>query len=145
VPVVVALLATAVRADFQSEYDHAAQTLLCDCGCSPQSVHACACGRAAEMRGEIAAKVRGGQTGQQILDEAVAQRGQQALIAPPAAGFNVVAWLAPTFALLLGIGGVALLARRWRRPPSAAPAGPPAGDPNDPYLARLEREVRELR
>lgn len=141
-----ALLALApARADFESEYDLAARTLLCDCGCSPQSVHDCACGRAAEMRNEIAAQVRGGRTGQQILDEAVARNGEKVLIAPRASGFNVVAWLAPMFALVFGTAGVFALARRWRKPAAALPAPPAApAASDDPYVARLEREVREL-
>ena len=48
----------------QKAYLEVATTILCDCGCHPQSVHACACGRAAEMREEIAAALtRGGPGG----------------------------------------------------------------------------------
>ena len=44
-----ALLAPAAMAYDESEYLKAAETILCDCGCHPQSVADCACGRAAEL------------------------------------------------------------------------------------------------
>ena len=40
-----------VHARSQTGYDEAINTILCDCGCHPQTVKECACGRAAEMRG----------------------------------------------------------------------------------------------
>jgi len=128
------------------ENDKATRALLCDCGCSPQSVHDCACGRASEMKNEIAAKIRGGMSGQQVLDEAVAKRGEKVLISPTATGFNLFAWLGPGAALLLGIASVVLVLRRWRPDPKANVPAPRQRSPSDDeYLARLEREIREHR
>src|SRR5262245_42801351 len=71
-----------------AEYSRAATTILCDCGCHPQAVHDCACGRAAEMRGEIAASIRNGKSGEEVIAAFVAQHGEQIRVAPTAAGFN---------------------------------------------------------
>ena len=56
-----------------AEVEIAAEAILCDCGCHPQSVHACACGRAEEMWAELAAEVEAGGpeggplTGEQVI------------------------------------------------------------------------------
>lgn len=127
------------------EYDVATRMILCDCGCSPQSVHDCACGHAAEMREEIASAIRSGQTGQQVIDAYVAKYGEKIRIAPTASGFNLLAWLGPGVALLAGGAASVLILRRWKRV-SAAPGpgpreAPPAAD--DPYVARVEQQLKE--
>jgi len=133
----------------------AAEAILCDCGCHPQSVHDCACGRAEEMWSELAAEVAGGGpggaplTGEQVIAKWVAARGEKILVAPPAAGFNLVAWLGP-LALLVG-AAVALVAvlRRWAaRAPLADAAGPSGAAPEPPavdpaYLERIRRDLEE--
>lgn len=132
-------------------YLEVANTILCDCGCHPQAVHACACGRAAEMREEIAAALnRGGkggtpQTASQVIDAYVARHGEKIRIAPTTRGFNLVAWLGPSFALLLTGVGVAFALRRWRgaAPPEAAPAEAVVLDPV--YLQRLRKELGDER
>ena len=63
-----------------------------------------------------------------------------------AAGFNLVAWLGPLFALLLATLGLAAVLRRWRR--SHESAAPDAGEPLptvDPvYAERLQQQLREM-
>jgi cytochrome c-type biogenesis protein CcmH len=132
----------------QKAYLEVATTILCDCGCHPQSVHACACGRAAEMREEIAAALTGGgpggtpQSARQVIDAYVARYGEKIRIAPTKRGFNLVAWVGPSVGLLAA-GLVVLLAlRRWRGPDTPAPAGA-AADLDPAYLLRLRRELEE--
>jgi len=109
-----------------AEYDQAAKTILCDCGCHPQSVHDCACGRAEEMRAEIAGEIASGKTGAEVIEAYVARHGEKILLAPPAAGFNLVAWLGPGVVLVGAALGLTLVLKRWRRPeaPAAADAPP---------------------
>lgn len=135
-----------------AEHEKATAAILCDCGCHPQAVRDCACGRAAEMRREIADLMTGAADGvtrnaDEVIALYVARHGEQILVAPPAHGFNLVAWLGPFFALILAVTGIGLLVRRLSARSAATPA--PAGgaaaplDPADPYLARLQRELEE--
>jgi cytochrome c-type biogenesis protein CcmH/NrfF len=128
----------------QEGYEKATTTLLCDCGCHPQSVHACACGRAAEMRDEMRAMIASGMSGDEVIAHYVKQGGEQVLIVPEAQGFNLVAWLGPLVALLGATGVLFLVLRRWsgRRAASIEPleAAPAAGDPyHDRLRDALER------
>ncbi len=131
----------------RAEFERAARVILCDCGCHPQSVYDCACGRAAEMREEIAAEIRNGRTGDQVVADYVARHGEKILIAPKASGFNLLAWIGPGFALVAGAAGLFLAIRRWARQGAAGAARDttPAVAADDPYLARLERHLREER
>jgi cytochrome c-type biogenesis protein CcmH len=129
-----------------AEFLKAARTILCDCGCHPQSVYDCACGRAAEMREEIAAQLRQGNTGDEVIDSYVARHGEQIRIAPLARGFNLVAWVGPGLGLLAAAAGTALVLRRWLRRLPAEQAPAPAARPgvrDEEYRARLDAALRE--
>jgi cytochrome c-type biogenesis protein CcmH len=125
-----------------AEWEKAIRVILCDCGCHPQSVEECACGRAATMRDEIAAAVAGGRDGEQVIADYVARYGEKILIAPTGEGFNLVAWLAPGFGFLAAAITLAVVLRRWRSGTTPALAGaPPAPAGDDPYALALEREL----
>ena len=130
-------------------YEKAASTILCDCGCHPQSAKECACARAEEMRTAIAAEAASGKSGDAIIAGYVAKYGQKILISPDASGFNLVAWVAPGAGILAAAIVIALAIRRWQRRPAApAPAGAPgpaAAAEDDAYRARLSAEVEDLR
>lgn len=128
-------------------YEQAAATILCDCGCHPQSVKECACGHAEEMRVALAADAGSGKSGEQIIAAYVAKYGQKILVSPPASGFNLVAWVGPAIGLLGATIVIVSIVRRWHRASAARPPEiPPAPDANDDaYLARLHRDVEELR
>ena len=128
-------------------YGEATRTILCDCGCHPQSVHECACGRAAEMRDEIRrTMVEQCLTGDELVALYVERHGEQIRIAPTASGFNLVAWLGP----LVGLGAAALslllLLRRWsRRAPGVGEPPPPAESvADDAYRERLRAALERL-
>lgn len=144
------IVVPAAVASDQAEYEHAAKTILCDCGCHPQSVHDCACGRAAEMRDEMHALIEQGRTGEQVIAAYVAEHGEAIRIAPVARGFNLLAWLGPLGGLLAAMAALGLIVRRWVRTPHGA--RPAVGDPAAPlapddgaYRERLRREIEELR
>ena len=123
-------------------YEHAAKSLLCDCGCSPQSIKDCACFRAGELRTSLAADAAAGKTADQIIAAYVAKHGVKILVSPPATGFNLIAWIGPATGLLLATALIVAMIRRWR---TAAGVAPPAAalDPSD--LARLQRDLDDLR
>ena len=131
-------------------YEKAATTILCDCGCHPQSVKECACARAEEMRQAIAGEASSGKSGDEIVAGYVARYGQKILIAPEVSGFNLVAWFAPGFGLVLAAAALALMIRRWNR--RAAPVFVSAPHPSgvgmaadEGYRERLRRNLEDLR
>jgi cytochrome c-type biogenesis protein CcmH/NrfF len=133
----------AVPPGAQSEaFERAAKSLLCDCGCSPQSIKDCACVRAGELRASIAADATAGKSADQIVAAYVAQHGVKILVSPPASGFNLIAWIGPATGLLVATALIVAMIRRWR---TAAGTAPPAAalDPSD--LARLQRDLDDLR
>jgi len=130
-----------------SAFEQAATMLLCDCGCHPQSVKDCACGRAEELRVSLASDASSGKSGDEIVAAYVARHGQKILVSPPASGFNLVAWMGPAVGLLGAAVLIVLTIRRWRRASAALPAqsAPASSDDDAAYLARLRREVEDSR
>ncbi len=130
-----------------TEYDKTTAMILCDCGCHPQSVHDCACGRAAEMRAEIHGLISQGMSGDDVIARYVERAGDQIRIVPTAEGFNLLAWLGPLVALVAGTGLMILLIRRWARASSAestqSRAVPPAAV-DDAYQQRLRDALENL-
>ena len=143
--------------DPAAEYGKVIQTIRCDCSCHPQSVESCACGRAAEMRETIAAMIEGsgdgaGMTAEAVIARYVAEQGEQIRIAPAAPGFNLVAWLGPLIGLVLGLLAAGVLVRHLARNAGRTAPGTPAGttpaetgqlDHDDPYRAKLRRQLEE--
>jgi cytochrome c-type biogenesis protein CcmH/NrfF len=43
--------------------------------------------------------------------------GVQVLSTPPAHGFNLAVWILPSVGLLVGLGFVVVIVRRWKRKP----------------------------
>lgn len=130
------------------EYEKAISTLLCDCGCHPQSVKACACGRAAELRNEMQAMIAGGMDGEEVIADYVARKGEQIRIAPVARGFNLVAWLGPLIGLIVTSVGMVWVIWRWsKNAPSEAsePACPTTQSPEDEhYRERLRAALERM-
>jgi len=129
------------------EYDKATRTILCDCGCHPQSVHDCACGRASEMRAEIRQEMQAGcLSGDELISMYVARHGDQIRIAPTASGFNLVAWLGPMVALFAATAVMFGILRRWSRShrPVAAAEIPVLLAEDDPYRDRLRQALEKM-
>ena len=127
--------------------------------CENQSVGDSPSGLAGQMRELIREKLEQGQSHEQIERYFTAKYGEWVLLAPPKRGFNLVAWVLP-FAFILS-GAIMLIAvlRRWRAAPAdemgspgdpsrgAAPGESEARDAHgaeDPYLARVRRELEEM-
>jgi cytochrome c-type biogenesis protein CcmH/NrfF len=129
-------------------YEQATRTILCDCGCHPQSVHDCACGRAAEMRREIRDEmVAECLSGDDLIALYVERHGDQIRIAPTAAGFNLVAWLGPLVALLGASTLIFFVLRRWsgrREAPAPVAAAPEGAAGDDSYRDRLRDALESM-
>jgi cytochrome c-type biogenesis protein CcmH/NrfF len=121
--------------------------IICDCGCSNLTIKDCTCGKADRVRAEVAARLAAGQTPDQVLQAYVDDFGEQILAAPKPEGFNLVGWLLPFGAVLLGGSILVLILRRWAKVPwSEAALVPPLGaanaTPPDPsFLRRVQEEM----
>jgi cytochrome c-type biogenesis protein CcmH len=96
-------------------------------------------------RAFIRRRIADGMDKAQIKRALAAEYGPAVLATPDEGGFDLAAYLVPGLLVLLGLGGVALAARRWRRTPEhAAAAGPELGPEEarrlDAELAAFDRK-----
>lgn len=99
--------------------------LACLCGSCKNTVATCqmlGCHYTGPARARISELVKQGMADDNIVKEFVEKNGKRALAAPPPEGFHMLAYIAPPFAALAGIGLIAWFIRRHKRPASAAPA-----------------------
>lgn len=130
--------------DSTSRVEKLGHQMMCMCSCN-QILMECnhvGCAYSSKMRQELTAGVDAGKGDQEILAMFVEEYGTTVLAAPTHSGFDRVAWLLPYIALIVGIGGVALIVRTWhkRRVPAAATAGSGLS-PAD--LSRLREQARK--
>jgi cytochrome c-type biogenesis protein CcmH len=93
---------------------------------------------AKEMRNLVRELLQQGKTPEEIKAYFQSRYGDFVLLEPPKRGFNLLVWGLPFVALLVGAGGVYLVARRWTE------QGQQAAPPLDPaYAERVRRELKE--
>lgn len=91
---------------------------------------------AGQMRAIVRERLAAGETPAQVRQYFVERYGDWILLAPPRSGFNLVVWVAPLAAVLVGLGLVGWLLRRWTS--KSRPAPPPV----DPAMSeRIRREL----
>lgn len=106
-----------------------------------------------QMKEVIAQKLEAGESTDQIKAYFVTQYGDIVLGQPSREGFNLIVWLFPVLAAVVGLGWVTYLVLSWRKrqgqigsaggaPTSASSTRRPGEEPDD-YLKRVERELRE--
>ena len=143
------LVVAAVPVGAETTVDDVSQGLTCQCGCG-LTVANCNhpnCSFSVPLRTEISGMLAKGKTRPEIIAFYRAKFGEKVLSAPTTEGFNLLAWVMPFAALLLGGGFVVLVIGRWRRQSPSLPSGPEAVPERvpvvDPKLReRLEEEVR---
>jgi cytochrome c-type biogenesis protein CcmH len=90
----------------------------------------------------IAARIRAGDSKQEIKDKLVEQYGPRILASPPREGFDLLAWVLPLAGALAAALVLGLAAWRWSRgrepPPPASPLAPELERRLDRELARLD-------
>lgn len=99
-----------------------------------------------QMREQIAIDLQAGKTIEQIKQEFVEFYGPSVLGEPPREGFSLLAWIVPVLLLLGGLAVIVVLTRRWTRKPAPAAVSsttPGTTQPEDPYLARVNRELSD--
>lgn len=98
-----------------ARYNYLNHRLMCTCGCA-QILGECnhvGCTESTEELAELRGDIASGMSDRQIYDSFAAKYGQIVLAAPPARGFDLVAWIAPFAVFLAALAGTLLLIRRW--------------------------------
>jgi cytochrome c-type biogenesis protein CcmH len=88
------------------------------------------------MMAEIAAELDDGQSDESIVSRFAEKYGLTVLSSPPAAGFNLTAWIAPFLALAIGALLVVYFVRQFRSRWRAVPAA-------DVDVAKYQQKVEE--
>jgi cytochrome c-type biogenesis protein CcmH len=129
--------------------DDVSQGLTCQCGCG-LTVANCnhpECSFSVPLRGEISRMIDKGMDRPAIIAIYRAKFGEKILSAPTTEGFNLLAWVMPFLALLIGGGFIVMMLGRWRQETPLLPSGSEAaartGATVDPQLRKqLEAEVK---
>ena len=86
-----------------------------------------------------------GKTKDEIVANFVSRYGQMVLASPPPEGYNLLAWITPIVALLLGVALVRTVLLRWRRDhPQPFPVSTAAGPQPPGYNQRLQQELKDF-
>ena len=128
-----------------ARFENLGHKLMCRCGCN-QILLECnhvGCAYSEKMRQELMAGLQGPDSDDLVLQRFVQEYGGVVLAAPPATGFNRVAWITPFAALGAGIFAVVWVVRRWRSGPTPPPPTAPPGDAVeiDEFRERTRKET----
>jgi cytochrome c-type biogenesis protein CcmH/NrfF len=106
----------------------------------------CSCSDADTARERVRAKMKAGETRDQILADWVTEYGTDAVTVPPNTGAFRVVWLLPVVGIVIGGLGLARMVRRWRRPEAAVAGAAKAPETQgaDAYDSRLDDELKDL-
>lgn len=124
------------------EVNRIAKTLYCPV-CPNTPLDICNTQACTDWRNDIRRMLLEGKSEQQIRDYFVARFGPQVLGAPPAEGFNWLAYILPAIGIVLGALVAWLSVRTWlvRRAPGTVPVDTPEISPE--YAERLKKELKE--
>ena len=135
-----------------ADYQRVTHALTCQCGGCNAIVGECAmdrCPSSEPIREEVAERLQAGENAEDIIATFAERYGLVILSAPPTSGFHLTAWILPGVFLLGGAAVVFTVLRRRRGTAAAAPAGGgaavPAGEASPEVLARIERDVEQIR
>lgn len=141
-----AILAVPVSAQTPTpnEINAVARELWCPL-CNGVRLDNCELQACAQMREVIAEKLMAGETKEQIKAYFVQQYGDVVLGQPSAEGFNLIVWIFPILAAVVGLGWVSYLIYTWQqRRPAPQPVATNPTAPEDDYLKQVEQELKRL-
>ncbi|HYR51413.1 MAG TPA: cytochrome c-type biogenesis protein CcmH [Candidatus Dormibacteraeota bacterium] len=136
--------------------------LICPCSCG-EVVSGCICETGMSMKATVENGIKAGKNKNEIIGALVQQYGEVIRGAPKPEGFNLIVWIAPFAATLLGFAIAWLFLRRLVRRrgdlvTAAAAHGDPAGrgtvpfpsgrapaEDRDSLRARAEAELRQVK
>jgi cytochrome c-type biogenesis protein CcmH len=125
-----------------ARFDKLGHKIMCTCSCNEILLECnhVGCPNSDSMRHELMAGVNNGDADNTIFQAFVQKYGPVVLAAPPGTGFNIVGWVMPFAVLALGIGGTALLIRKWKL--RTVPMPPPSTTPRFSDIRdRIRRET----
>lgn len=101
---------------------------------------------AKQMQTIVREKLAQGESREEILQFFVDKYGPSVLAEPPKRGFNLLVWVVPPMALVLGGGIVVMIVRGMRRSPyEHAPVEEPLAQAElEPYLSLVDQEIQRL-
>jgi cytochrome c-type biogenesis protein CcmH len=120
---------------------------MCMCGCS-QVLTECnhvGCSVSASMLKELNQALSRGDSEDVITQMFVQEFGTKVYAEPPKSGFSLVAWIFPSFCLVVGTGVAVFVISRWRKRPAhqAVPAGGAPGISAESLERARAQAVRE--
>jgi len=120
--------------------------LLCQCGdCARLPLDTCACGWADDKRVEIRELLAAGEEPTKIQESFRAQYGAKALAIPSDEGLDRALWAVPVGAMVLAVGFIIIMGRRWQRRGAATSVTAIAAAGEDlAYDSRLDEEIDRL-
>ena len=120
------------------------RSVYCYCGCSRETIEVCVCGVAHDIKSEFKQLLNQGQTVEEIKAGYLAKYGTQFDAIMKAEGFNLVAYIAPFFFLLI-FGSVAVLVIQRQKSEITASPGSSEKILDDNQLKKMEEQVEEYR
>jgi cytochrome c-type biogenesis protein CcmH len=118
------------------------RTLICPV-CPGETIDQAQVELARQMRTVVREKLAEGMTRDDVLQFFVERYGESVLAAPPREGFNLIAWIVPVVAVVVGAAAVALVVGAMRRNAPALPEGEShSEDGLEEYLAVVDLEVQ---
>lgn len=118
--------------------------IICPCSCG-EVLTGCTCETGKSMQATVAAGVKAGKSKKTIVDALVAQYGEVIRGAPKPEGFNLIVWIAPFAATLVGLVIAYFVLRRLVRRRNAAAMPGPDGTLPFPSGRALEADLDALR
>lgn len=140
----VAVCFTLGATDAGTRYNNLNHRLMCTCGCA-QILGECnhvGCPNSSEELDLLRGSMANGDPDKKIFDTFAAKYGATVLAAPPASGFNLVAWIAPFAVFAAALLGTILLVRHWSIGKSEL-VPQPADYEMDALRERIRRETSE--
>jgi cytochrome c-type biogenesis protein CcmH len=122
-------------------YQDLGHKMMCACGCGQVLIECnhLGCPDSDRMLGELRMDLAQGMGDTAVLRAFQDKYGPTVLAAPMFSKFNMIAWIVPPALLLLGILGVVILVRRWRK----RVAGRTVAEESPAFQAMRERIRRE--
>ncbi len=131
-----------------ADYQRVTHALTCQCGGCNALVGECAmdrCPSSEPIREEVAERLQAGEDAEDIIGTFAERYGLVILSAPPTSGFHLSAWILPVVFLLGGAVLAITMVRRWRNAVPAVAAAAATGEVSPEVLARIERDVDQIR